>query len=91
MSARKEAAKLPAGVRRELDRQQTAVYEAQAVVTCIMKAMEEHFSDWPRTIPLFNYALRLVIAQLEKIATALYSEELATASAMPDVIDDEDD
>jgi hypothetical protein len=56
---------LPAGIRRELDRQQTAVYEAQAVVICIMTAMEAHFSDWPRTVPLFNYALQLVVAQLE--------------------------
>jgi hypothetical protein len=88
MSAAKKAAKaLPAGLRRELDRQQTAVYEAQAVAICVMKAMEAHFPDWPRTVPLFNYALRRVVVQLETVAKALYSEELIAAAALPDVSD----
>ncbi len=35
-AARKAAKALPPGLRRVLDRQQRAVYEAQAVVICVM-------------------------------------------------------
>ncbi len=56
-----------------------------------MKAMEAHFSDWPHRVPLFNYALRLVVEKLGKVATALYSEELTAAAAMPGVPDDGED
>jgi hypothetical protein len=90
-AAKKSPNTLPSGLRRELDRQQTAVYETQAVVICIVKAMEAHFSDWPRSVPLFNYALRRVVAQLESVATALYDEELMTAMSVPEAPGPQDD
>ena len=66
---------------------QTAVCEAQAVTICIMKAMEAHFCDWQRSAPLFNYALRSVVTQLEGVAKALYDKELTAAMTLPDVED----
>lgn len=81
---------LPAGFRRELDKQQTAIYEAQAVAICIMKAMEEHFSGWPNTMPLFNFALRRVVAQLESVAKGLHDEELTAAVMLADSWDGEE-
>lgn len=82
---------LPSAVLAELERQQRAVYEAQAVLQCVLAAMDEHFSDWPREVPLFNYALRPVVNLLGNVATALYEDEFTTAAAVRAVGDESDE
>jgi hypothetical protein len=86
MSAESASAKkpLPAGYRRELDKQQSAVLEAQAVLSCIIMAIEDYSENSSEQLPLFSHALRMVVAHLEKVSTALYEEELTVAAAAPD-------
>lgn len=86
MSAESTPAKsaLPAGYRRELDKQQSAVLEAQAVFGCIITAIDDYSERASEDLPLFSHALRVVVAHLEKVSTALYEEELTVAAAMPD-------
>ena len=85
MSAESTAARpLPAGYRRELDKQQSAVLEAQAVLGCIITAIEDYSENSSEEMPLFSHALRVVVAHLEKVSTALYEEELMVAAAAPD-------
>lgn len=84
MSAESTSARpLPAGYRRELDKQQSAVLEAQAVLGCIITAIEDYSENSPEELPLFSHALRVVVAHLEKVSTALYEEELTVAAAAP--------
>lgn len=91
MSTKNTAAKpLPAGYRRELDRQQSAVLEAQAVLGCIITAIDDYSESSSEEMPLFTHALRVVAAHLEKVSTALYEEELTVAAAKPDEEDDDD-
>lgn len=79
-SKKKRPRPLPSAVVRELEKQQRSIYEAQAVVHCVIAAMEERFSDWPRDVPLFNYALRPVVNLLGNVATALYEQEFTAAA-----------
>lgn len=88
---RKPPKPLPSAVLDELERQQRAVYEAQAVLQCVLAAMDEHFSDWPREVPLFNYALRPVVNLLGNVATALYEDEFTAAAAVRAVGDESDE
>lgn len=91
MSAKNTAAKpLPAGYRRELDRQQSAVLEAQAVLGCVITAIDDYSESSSEKLPLFSYALQVVVAHLEKVSTALYEEELTVAAGKPDAEDDDD-
>lgn len=80
---------LPAGYRRELDKQQTAVLQAEAILGCIITAIDDYSERAPEDLPLFSHALRVVVAHLEKVSTALYEEELAVAAAKPDEEDDD--
>lgn len=92
MSAKNTAARpLPAGYRRELDKQQGAVLEAQAVLGCIITAIDDYSESSSEKLPLFSYALRVVAAHLEKVSTALYEEELTVAAAKPDEEEEDDD
>jgi hypothetical protein len=82
---------LPAEYRRVLDKQQNAVMEAQATLGCIITAIEDYSESSSEKLPLFSFALRVVVAHLEKISTALYEEELTIAAAKPDEEDEEDE
>jgi hypothetical protein len=88
---KKQPKPLPSAVLDELERQQRAIHEAQALVQCVLTAIEEHFSDWPRGVPLFNYALRPVVNLLGSVATALYEEEFTAAVAIRAVSDESDE
>ena len=76
----KEPRPIPAAVFRELARQQSAVYEAKAVLQCLTTT-EEHASNWPPELPQINFALRPVVNILEGVATALYEAEFTAAVA----------
>lgn len=90
MSAKNTAARpLPAGYRRELDKQQNAVLEAQAILGCVITAIDDYSESSSEELPLFSHALRVVVAHLEKVSTALYEEELTVAVAKPDEEDDD--
>lgn len=90
MSAKSGNARLlPAGYRRELDKQQNAVLEAQAVLDCVITAIDDYSECSSEKLPLFSHALRVVVAHLEEVSTALYEEELTVAAAKPDEEDDD--
>lgn len=78
------AKQLPAGYRRELDKLQTAVLEAEVTLDCIITAIDDYAETSSEKLPLFGHALRMVVAHLEEVSTALYEEELAVAAARGD-------
>lgn len=70
MSAEGTSARsLPAGYRRELDRQQSAVLEAQAVLGCIITAIDDYSERAPEDLPLFSHALRVVAEHVNDFET----------------------
>lgn len=80
---RRQPKPVSAAVFRELDKLQEAIYEAQAVVQCVLTTLEEHecLPPWPEQMPRVNLALRPVVSMLEAVATALYEEEFTAAVA----------
>lgn len=83
-------AALPAEYRRELDKPQKAIVEAQAVLACVVTAIDDYCERSSRKVPLFGDALRVVLAQLESVVDALYEEELAAAAKKPDALEEDE-
>lgn len=86
----RHVAALPAEYRRELDTLQKAIVEAQAVLTCVVTAIDDYCERSSRQVPLFGDALRVVVAQLESVVDALYEEELTAAAGKPDASEEDD-
>jgi hypothetical protein len=84
------AAALPVEYRRELDKQQKAIVEAQAVLSCVVTSIDDYCERSSRQVPLFGDALRVVLAQLESVVDALYEEELTVAASRPNVFEEDD-
>lgn len=83
-------AALPVEYRRELDKQQKAIVEAPAVLSCVVTAIDDYCERSSRQVPLFGDALRVVLAQLESVVDALYEEELTAAAGNPHVSEEDD-
>lgn len=83
-------AALPAEYRPELDKPQKAIVEAQAVLACVVTAIDDYCERSSRKVPLFGDALRVVLAQLESVVDALYEEELAAAAEKPDALEEDE-
>jgi len=54
-----------------LDEQRSLIWEAQAVIDCVIKALEERFGDWPKDMANFPMALSRASRTLDDVATKL--------------------
>lgn len=80
---RRQPKPISAAVFRELEKLQETVYEAQAMLQCVLTTLEEHehLPRWPEQMPRVNLALRPVVTMLEAVATGLYEDEFTAAVA----------
>lgn len=63
------SAKTQQALKKHVERQRGALFQAQAIVQTVVAAMRP--GDWPASAPGFPYALEAVDAMLERIAGEL--------------------